>query len=127
MDIALSCPYEFGEAVYIARSLVGEEYPLSYEDFSMCEPDTSPPLKKDKPFVSNSKVYPIPSSGNITIELAEGSERIEVLSNEGKLMRVLEAGEGSRLEMNLPDGGIYYLQVYHQDGNVENKKVIIVK
>src|SRR5690554_6834557 len=112
MDMALSCPFEFGEAVYIARSLIGEEYPLSYEDFSMCEPENNQPLKKDNPFVSNSVVYPIPSSGNLTVELAQGSERIEVLSNEGKLIRIIETGEGGKLEMNIPNGGIYYLQIY---------------
>ena len=127
MDIATSCPYELGEAVYMARALVGDDYPYSHEDFSMCDYG-EPLLKKDVPQVSQSTVYPIPSSGRITIEYPEGAERIMIYSLEGKLVydRVLD-GKAGLMDISLTQAGVFQLQVLKTNDEMEVRKIVIVK
>ena len=127
MDIALSCPFEFGEAVYIARALVGDDYPLSYEDFSMCDEDNLPRSKNDAQVFGELKVYPVPSAGELTVELPEKAERLDIYSTEGKLIRTINIFGMTRTEIQLDNSGVYQIQVHKKDGSIDHQRVIIVK
>ncbi len=79
------------------------------------------------PKVESLKVYPNPSSNEVTIELkGEGEAAIRVFSANGQLMRALDGVRDTKVMMNISDlnNGVYFIQA-KQDNKLYVQKLIV--
>lgn len=126
-DIAASCPFELGSAVYIARGLIGDEFEYSHEDYEEFCSVTSPPPFREESVQRKLSVYPVPSSGLVRVDIPEGAERLELYGSDGKLYMEREVQASGALDLIVEHGGVYYLRVLVSGNYSEMRKVVILK
>jgi len=137
MNMAILCPYEYGEGVYIARGILAYIYsdllfanPCEQTDYEMLE-RSGKNNKKDENYL-NLIVYPNPTNGLINILMnpyrKNPIHRIEIYNYFGiKVNDVLEpnAIDGViRIDVSNFSAGIYLLKVFKTDNTFEVTKVI---
>jgi hypothetical protein len=73
-----------------------------------------------------SRIYPNPSRGIINIELVDSKETktIKVYDSAGQKVSLI-SNNSNQLQVSL-ESGIYYVQIWHEDGQIEVKKIIIL-
>lgn len=126
-DIAASCPFELGSAVYIARGLIGDEFEYSHEDYEEFCSVTSPPPFREELVGRELLVYPVPSSGLVRVDIPEGVERLELYGSDGKLYMEREVQSLGTMDLMMEHGGVYYLRVYGSGEYSEMRKIVILK
>lgn len=126
-NIALQTPQEGGDAVYIARAMLGID-PDDYESVTYgVEPEFVD--KQDKE--THIKVYPNPANNRIHIAL-KGKETkrslfVEIYDLTGRSVQYEELGSGRDFNVNVEalKNGIYFVKVTDYKNLTEKTKIII--
>ncbi|GAB1396126.1 MAG TPA: T9SS type A sorting domain-containing protein [Saprospiraceae bacterium] len=126
LDIALSCPFVAGQAVYFARAVLKAndynfvyDYPDSPE--SCIEPRESKIVQKAEKLI---KIYPNPSSTGVHIESDEEIVRVFIVNSQGDISYHKQTADIRFIKYdNLPDG-LYVLKLITKSGKVELHKLI---
>lgn len=126
-DIAVSCPFELGSVVYMARGLIGDEFEYSHEDYEEFCSVTSPPPFREELVGNELSVYPVPSSGLVRVDIPEGAERLELYGSDGKLYMEREVQSLGTMDLMVEHGGVYHLRVLVSGEYSEMRKIVILK
>lgn len=84
----------------------------------------------DQKLENRFKVFPVPSTDNITIELPNTSKAtIEVYNSLGKLCEVHQSNGQSRMQLDITNlcSGVNYLYIRTEDGHVEQHRIVKAK
>lgn len=68
-------------------------------------------------------VFPNPAHGECTVKLAEGDAELRLYNYDGRLVKVMSSNQSSEFSVQLPEPGVYMLQVVTRDGATVRKIV----
>lgn len=125
--VANACPDAQGDAVFIARSRLGELGMASeYDDYDLCDTGGSHRVRGDMPVTSYFKVWPNPSSKSIDVKADNAINVISIYDMTGKLMQSHHVSdENVELDLHNLDAGIYVVLAVLEDGREVSKKIVI--
>ena len=134
-DIALLCPYQFGPAVYIARSLVrAVDMDIEFKETSLCgqvEPRSPENFNKGDLISNSYTVYPNPTRTGtvVSIEGENGIQSIQIFDIFGRLQWSNDISMKSKADImfDFLDSGIYFLKVNSCIGTSEVYKVFLLE
>lgn len=139
--IALECPYEYGVAVFVARSLMSDIYSQNNAYHSSCE-DYVPPSSREagaseeadvdqQSEVTALKVYPNPTRNRLTVELlleAEEYATFRMIDRLGRVVLYQQIVSGSNsIDLNGVSSGLYQYSVIVNGHIRMNGKQVISK
>lgn len=136
LSVALLCPFDFGEAVFVARNIAGIQLgdTTYYEDDSLCvmpearfgNTETSSPASYVIPINPHIKVYPNPFSSNLIVECS-GCEndllKYEIYSTMGILTHQGSVVE-KRINADRLSPGLYFIKVFNDKQSLYSGKIV---
>ncbi|HHH53882.1 MAG TPA: T9SS type A sorting domain-containing protein [Bacteroidetes bacterium] len=133
-EVAGYCPDEYGEAVYLARSMMSSYENVRYPSIVDCNSDFIIPRDEKETVVERRMdIYPNPARDKfrIAIELKENEDgKLEILDVRGKLMYSEEVNDrNNTFELNAKEynTGIYLVKYVSANGDRIVRKMIISK
>jgi hypothetical protein len=133
--IAHQCIYQGGRAVYEARSMYALYSDEVYDDIALCnavgiQARTTKPRDKVESITEQMvKIYPNPTSDNITISTNKINSilNIEIIDVLGRTVQNEKTTNNiSTLHLNVSEG-VYYIRIHDGDVLVLSQKLVVVK
>lgn len=123
-DIACQYALEGGEGVYIARTLLGEDFDCGGVE-QKSAPNDQPVQVTEKE--ERIKIYPNPTNDQITIEGINENAHIEIRNMSGQLL-FTKTANSRNMTISLTDlaPGTYIVNIFGEDGNLEERKKIVI-
>lgn len=135
--IAEQCPFEGGQAVYLARALYQLYEYRAFDDLALCEePELRPAPLGIEPFVlaETFRFYPNPGAGALNVAVPEAclGQRLQLKlsSLTGRLLTskgIASANIIERLETGQIPGGIYSVEVWAAGQHLATERLVIIK
>lgn len=136
--LAHSCPLVYGDAVYSARSLCSQYFPLeSFDDGILCTATESDSSKRHHKSIVIDSVYarviPNPAINIATVYYstsANMTNRIELYNNIGEMVFTTQLAQNSgKIELNISayPSGVYMLRFLSDEKAILNTKLVIIK
>jgi hypothetical protein len=127
-DVALQCPFDAGNAVYHARSLIRNYgFQLNLDDELLCSSVESMPQMQQMSEVNldQFKVYPVPSNGQLIVE-GKGEFKVQIYNLTGKLLMQSDVvSEKLVMQLNLPSG-IYFSKITTLEGEIFTYQIPLI-
>jgi outer membrane protein assembly factor BamB len=137
-NIAAECPFVYGKAVYVARTLVMKYDSAGTEYINQREIDNNNQRlyyeeEKDIIIGDDVMVYPNPNNGKMYIALKNTTESIitfvlyDVTGREIKAKNILMQSEIGEVDASELSNGLYFYSIKNGDYQIATGKIIIVK
>lgn len=136
-SIAEQCPFEGGQAVYLARALYQWHEYRTFDDLALCEePELRPaPLGIEPSTPAETfRFYPNPGAGALNVAVPEAylGQRLQLKlsSLTGRLLTskgIASANIIERLETDQIPGGIYSVEVWAAGQHLATERLVIIK
>ncbi len=131
-EVAQYCPSEFGDGVFVARSIMSRYENVRYASIEEC---SSAPLtpRSEIQFGGFLNVYPNPAIDelNISIDIPKGEfGEISIVNLQGKVIRVFRANNTKNsFKVSTEDykSGVYFIKYISNTGTQTTEKLIISK
>jgi hypothetical protein len=133
-SIAFQCPLSGGDAVYIARGMLGMT--SNFDNSAMCNSSQN----SVAPLVNNTTVaattfsaYPNPASDKLTVTFEEGlsvNGEISIVNIVGQIVKSFKITEGEismDISLESVDNGIYLLQLRTDNQPIQATTIKVVK
>jgi hypothetical protein len=128
--IADQCPFSGGDAVYMARALLGKHF---YNDADLCEPGRRATLDSHEQEATQPLVFrPNPAASEVRFDLPatlEGAWQLQLLDSQGRLVKVFAGSSAEHtqvLDLNALPAGMYFAQLLTRQGVLHTGRLIIL-
>ena len=127
-NLAIQCPENAGDAVFLARSLYHLNEWLDFDRLEDCdtvvERSNSLPTK-----VHSAEIYPNPSADFINLTWAEAEQGLLVLTDvQGRVILSSAISQGTNtIDLSKIDTGLYFYQIMVDSKLRQNGKIVIAK
>jgi hypothetical protein len=125
-SLSRECSDLYGDAIHLARAMVNT-YSLTYFDvFDGCGTELRYSLKSEPQDIS---VFPNPTEGKVHVRFQESFDGVlDISDTSGKLILQKKIKNTSMLEIDLfRRNGIYIFRFTNNEGNVINKKIVVIE
>jgi hypothetical protein len=132
-NVAATCPYVGGRAVYDARALQAHYKSAVYSDVELCTPQKEK-SKQQRIAPTANKLYPNPANSVVTVELSERvtnpQTRLSIKDELGRIVltKLLEEGiQSTSIDTDSLSAGIYFVSISDEKVVLMNEKLVIIK